>query len=274
MSYKIKTYPDNTTYVEVDSKEFEFAFKVNSYTDLWTLNQVVDAYNHVGIKPKITIPNLIDAQADRRFGENQSSGLKLVCKFLNNLSADFTVFHPHNSEVVEALMDNVRIMDNTNFIQSILPAVYSPNNSTKNGLGSEMILLSPDAGSYKWIVKLANSIGWGGDVFSASKARDGKTGTLTQFIDKNDFGGRDILVLDDICIYGGTFKGLSKLLRERNCGKVYLAVSHMTIKNLGDDPITNYFDEVFTTNSKFDNYTDKKFNDLPNLHVINLFKYV
>ncbi len=28
----------------------------------------------------------------------------------------------------------------------------------------------------------------------------------------------------------------------------------MTIQDLGNDPITNYFDRVFTTNSKFDSY--------------------
>lgn len=77
---------------------------------------------------------------------------------------------------------------------------------------------------------------------------------LNQTIDKQDFQGKDILIIDDICVYGGTFKGLFKLLRERNCGKLYLAVSHMTIQNLGEDPVTNYFNRIFTTNSKFDNY--------------------
>lgn len=65
------------------------------------------------------------------------------------------------------------------------------------------------------------------------------------------------MLLDDICIYGGTFKGLAKLLKERNCGKLYLAVSHMTVQDLGGDPVTNYFDKVFTTNSKYDNYFTK-----------------
>jgi hypothetical protein len=56
-----------------------------------------------------------------------------------------------------------------------------------------------------------------------------------------------------LCVWG-TFKGLSKLLRERNCGKLYLAVSHMAVQSLGEDPVTDYFDKVFTTNSKYDNY--------------------
>ena len=79
-------------------------------------------------------------------------------------------------------------------------------------------------------------------------------------------------------IGGGTFKGLSKMLKERNCGKLYLAVSHITIENLGTDPVTNYFDKVFTTNSKGLEYYaegtghDKAFGVKPeNLKIINLF---
>jgi len=106
------------------------------------------------------------------------------------------------------------------------------------------------------IIVSFDKIGWKGETFSASKYRfilNGKT-KLSQIIDREDFGGKDILIIDDISVYGGTFKGLSKLLRERNCGKLYLAVSHMTVQNLGEDPVTNYFDKVFTTNSKFDDY--------------------
>jgi len=28
----------------------------------------------------------------------------------------------------------------------------------------------------------------------------------------------------------------------------------MTVQNLGEDPVTDYFDKVFTTNSKYDKY--------------------
>jgi len=96
---QINKYPDNSSYAVVHSQE-EITFRVNTYEELWHLNQTVDALNSLGITPTIIIPNLIDAQADRRFNSNESSGLKLVCKFLNSMKARFKVFHPHNSEVV------------------------------------------------------------------------------------------------------------------------------------------------------------------------------
>jgi ribose-phosphate pyrophosphokinase len=273
---EIKKYPDGASYVNIASSiDTPFhVFKVNNYEDLWHLNQLVDVYNHQGKKPTILIPNLIDAQADRRFETNQSSGLKLVCKFLNGMDANFKIFHPHNAEVVEAMMDNVEIIDNSEFIIKVL---YSHmgldlDDSDKDNL----ILMSSDAGGFKSLMKLCDQLDWKGQTYSASKART-KDG-MKQLVDCPNFGGKDIVIIDDISVYGGTFKGLAKLLKERNCGKLYLAVSHMTMQNLGyDDPVTNYFDKVFTTNSKFetytryDNTTDLSDGRPENLEIIKLF---
>jgi hypothetical protein len=84
---KIEKYPDGSSYVTAESTNsgHDRVFKINTYEDLWHLNQYVDAYTYkFRTKPIIKIPNLIDAQADRRFNDGESSGLKLVCKFLNN----------------------------------------------------------------------------------------------------------------------------------------------------------------------------------------------
>lgn len=253
-------YPDGTSYAVVHPTQ-EFTFRINSYEDLWHLNQIVDAQNNLGITPTITIPNLIDAQADRRFTNNQSSGLKLVCKFLNSINAYFKIFHPHNPEVVEALMDNVEIIDNSKFIKNVLYSleVEMSVNKGNDDYPINLVLMSSNARGFKPLMKLCDKIRWIGETASASKARsyeEGKT-TLHQIVSIKDFNGKDILIIDDICVYGGTFKGLSKLLKERNCGKLYLAVSHMTVQNLGEDPVTNYFDKVYCTNSKYDNYTYK-----------------
>lgn len=279
---KINKYPDGTSYISKTSIEPFIAFKINSYEDLWHLNQYVDAYNSDHsreIRLTVTIPNLLDAQADRRFNLGESSGLKLVCKFLNGIDADFKIFHPHNPEVVEAMMDNVEIMDNHEFIGTVLNDYFhmDANPHPKdhpNNVWDDFILMSSDAGGFKPLMKLCDKLDWKGETYSASKART-ESG-MKQLIDRDDFRGKDIVIIDDICVYGGTFKGLARLLRERNCGKLYLAVSHMTVQNLGNDPVTNYFDEVFTTNSKFDEYyiPTKNFpgQGIPkNLEIIKLF---
>ncbi len=282
---KITKYPDGTSYVDIEGVQSPFiTHRINSYEDLWHLNQVVDAYNHQGTKPIVTLPNLIDAQADKRFGEYQSSGLKLVCEFLNRMDATFIVFHPHNAEVVEALLDDVKIMDNAHFINGILHSLVKDkfgdnyDNFQRDSFFNNLILMSSDAGGFKPLIKLSDKINWRGETFSASKVRswDEKDGTkFVQQIDREDFGGKDILIIDDLSVYGGTFKGLSKLLSGKNIGKLYLAVSHMTVQELGEDSVTDYYTKTFTTNSKFDKYYrsdgNKSHYSPTNLEVIKIF---
>jgi len=282
---KLTKYPDGTSYINSPIMG-QTTFKLNSYEDLWHLNQFVDAFkDEYTSKPTILIPNLLDAQADRRFNKGESSGLKLVCNFLNNMDANFKIFHPHNPEVVEALVDNVKIVDNTYFIKEVLSELYCNKANIKRDEGlfyhtnlDNLILASSDAGGFKPLMKLCEKLDWKGETFSASKSRkysDGET-KLTQSVGLQDFEGKDILIVDDICVYGGTFKGLANLFRERNCGKLYLAISHLTIENhKGNDHVFKYFDKVFTSNSKFDSYwiEDKKGGYIKpdNLRVVNLF---
>lgn len=282
---KLIKYPDNTSYVK-DTKLGQRVFRLNVYEDLWHLNQFVDSFRnqHDTLKPYIIIPNLPDAQADRRFNKGESFGLKLVLKFLAGLDANFWIFHPHNSEVVEMAFEildkKVNILDNTTFIEEVITSL-DWYNTVEDGVRKDLksVLMSSDAGGFKPLMKLADKIDWKGETESASKSRkyeDGKS-TLIQKIDKQDFEGKDILIIDDICIYGGTFKGLSKMLRARNCGKLYLAVSHLTIQNhKGDDTVFKYFDKVFTTNSKFDEYFVEDSKGEPkqpeNLEIIKLFQ--
>ncbi len=256
---EINKYPDGSSYVNnISVGLHNNSFRINGYESLWHLNQAVDAYWNVHKnKPTIIIPNLLDAQADRRFNTGESSGLKLVCKFLNGINANFKIFHPHNPEVVEAMMDNVEIIDNSDFIKRVMIKRAKDIKGSKKDFVESLILMSSDAGGFKPLMKLCEKLDWKGETASASKSRtydkDGKT-KLSQNLPRINFGGKDILIIDDISVYGGTFKGLATMLKDCNVGKLYLAVSHMTVQDLGNDPVTNYFDKVFTTNSKFDTY--------------------
>lgn len=277
LKYEIKHYPDGTQYVIVGAGT-QLTFRINDYNDLWTLNQINDVLVRQKRTISLCIPNLIDAQADRRFAPNQSAGLKIVCKFLNEMKGFYQiqVFHPHNAEVVEALIDNVNIIDNYQFITEVLNELkcdFEDTHSRGGKLEDHLILMSSDAGGFKPLMKLSDKLTWEGETYSASKSRKYEEGhsKLTQIVDREDFGGKDILIVDDLCIYGGTFKGLAKLLKERNCGNLYLAVSHLTVESLGQDPVTDYFTKVFTTNSKFDVYYGRDDFEPKNIEVIDLF---
>ena len=257
--YKKQYYPDNSFYVEVGNFNKTFVFRINSYEDLWELNQLHDVYKYNNKNAIVTIPNLFTSQADRRFDIAQPFCLKLVLEFLKGMgNFDYKIFHPHNPEVVEALLgDRVEIIDNSEFIDLVLAkglmGEYTSETETQwdKILESNLILMSSDAGGFKPLMKLCDKLGWQGETYSASKSRKYENGksVLTQIVDRQDFNGKDILIIDDLIIGGATFVGLAKLLKNRNCGKLYLAVSHITIDKPNSE-LFEHFHKVFTTNSK------------------------
>jgi ribose-phosphate pyrophosphokinase len=252
--YEIISYPDGGKYVKVTEFKDVISYNINSYEDLFLLASIKDVYNFNKKSLSLHIPCMFQQQHDRRFNDDESFDLKIVCDFINNLKFEsVTVFHAH-SDVTPALLDNCKIIDNKSFVADTLLSIYSTAKEAEN----KCILMSTDAGGFKPLMKLVDKLNWKGKVYSASKSRKFIAGEskLIQVIDKSDFDGKDVLLIDDLCVYGGTFIGLAKLLKEKNVGNLYLATSHLTVPN----PNTELFDlytEIFTTNSKGLKYPDK-----------------
>src|ERR1044072_405913 len=249
MIYQRKKYPDGGIYAEVsDFSNPVIVEKINNYEDLFFLMSLKSVCDHNDIENvELVIPCMFQQQHDRRFQENQSSELKLMGNFINNLNfKKVSVFHPH-SDVTEGVLNNCRVIDNSRFITKVLADINSPH----------LILLSTDGGSYKWINKLANTIKFQGEVYGASKARQFSAAknehSMVQLIEKMDFGGKDVLVIDDLSVYGSTFLGLADMLVERNVGNIYLAVSHITVPN-PNKGLENKYRRIYCTNSKYDSY--------------------
>jgi ribose-phosphate pyrophosphokinase len=264
--FKKTKYPDGTFYATKleDISHGIFNVYLNSYEDLWFLAQcasLIDASKSI-----IKINCMIDQQADRQFEPNESFNLKIVANFLNSLNfGQVIIFHPH-SDVTPALTNNSVILDNSLFIKQVLDIITSPQAYDEEGKKvpltmfegdyttrdtKNLILVSSDAGGNKPLQKLCDKLDWKGETFSALKARKyvhGKS-ELTQEVLRDNFEGKDLLIVDDMCLYGGTFIGLAKLFRERNIGKLNLAISHLTVPN--PNPLLfELYDKIFTTNSK------------------------
>jgi ribose-phosphate pyrophosphokinase len=278
--YKKIVYPDGDFYIELIEPKIDFTFRINAPEDLWELVHLVDVLNNNNVKPIITIPNLLSAQADKRFKENQSFGYKLIHEFLGGLNANFKIFHPHQEMC--SLLKNVKIIDNSEFIKNVIFEHHNGPSGLRDwdneDVTENLIILLPDGGAYKWGVKLADTIGWKGGVLAAAKNRkfvDGKS-TLTQQLPDYDFTDKDVLIIDDCAIYGGSHIGLAKLLKEKEARNLYLAVSHLTVRNFENNNLFEAFKKVFTTNSKYDCYYVRKDGsggvEPKNLEIIKIFK--
>lgn len=190
-------------------------------------------------KPKemnLFMPYLPYARQDRRCDIGEAFSLKVFCGIINNLNFDSIQIMDCHSEVGAALLNNCHNVSNIELVA---------------GLGmntSEMLLISPDAGSNKKINKLAQYIPFM-DVVKCDKKRDLTTGKLTGFeIFKDDLKGASCVIVDDICDGGGTFIGLAEELKAKNAGNLYLVVTH-GIFSQGFDKLSEHFKRIYCTNS-------------------------
>ena len=128
-------------------------------------------------------------------------------------------------------------------------------NKLKQDINDRFILIAPDGGSLKKIYKLAEQIGYKGDIITCSKDRD-TDGNLTNTIVPLNFTEleKDFIIIDDICDGGATFINIAQEIKDnlidryKTKEKICLTVTHgIFSKSFGE--LSQYFDNIYCTNS-------------------------
>ena len=228
----IKINPDFDTIQKVT-----LTHRLNSFNDLGLLCIAVDALRRMNVKNmELFIPYFPAARQDRVMIKGEPLSVKVYADIINGMQFDKVFVFDAHSEVTPALVNNCEVIPNHTFIEKVVKAIEN-----------EVKLISPDGGALKKIYKVSEFLG-GVEVVECSKSRDVKTGRLSGFkVYNDDLQGADCLIVDDICDGGGTFVGLAEELKNKNAGKLYLAVSH-GIFNKGF-AVLDCFEKIFTTNS-------------------------
>jgi ribose-phosphate pyrophosphokinase len=202
-----------------------------------------DAIKRLGArKIRLLISYIPYARQDKVMVTGEPLSIKVFTELINNCKFDeVLLFDPH-SDVAPALLNNCNITSNHKFILDCARVIHDKGYDRP-------LLVSPDSGAYKKIFKLAEATEYKGEIVLCNKARDLNNGKILSYtVDKDDLKRQDCLIVDDICDGGGTFLLMAEELRKKNCGKIYLAVTH-GIFSKGTDIITDKFDLVFTTDS-------------------------
>lgn len=201
-------------------------------------------------KINLTMPYTPYARQDRVCYKGEAFSLRILASLVNFLNFNsVTVYDPH-SDVTGGLFNNVKIVTQVDILSS-WEKFWS-----KFYLPTQNILVSPDAGSNKKVSEFAKWIGHR-EFARADKLRNLQTGQIIEtVVYKEDFEGKNVIILDDICDGGRTFVELAKILRTRNCGKIALYVTHGIFSN-GVDYLFHYIDEVWTTNSFREEYDEQ-----------------
>lgn len=238
--------------------------RFSSPNDLISILVATDAARRAGFKEiHLVLPYFPAARQDRVCNPGESLTIKVFADLINRCKFDsVNIYSPH-SEVTPALIDNCKLIElDHQFLRNIIAT---------NGWYSnkEVNIVCPDAGAGKRVSKLAKYISDTYNLLSigcklkvnlirCEKVRDVSTGALKEFfVDATDLGKYPTIICDDIVAYGGTFIGLGKVLKERNCGPLCLFVSHADCDK-GLSNMTEFFDKVYTTNSRVNTHSSPK----------------
>jgi ribose-phosphate pyrophosphokinase len=218
------------------SDEVHVTCRIRSTKDIIVLMLAVDALRNSGVKKvSLTMPYIPFARQDRMMVDGEPISIRVFASLINSMNLDeVNVYDPHSDVSVYAI-NNCKVTDNHNFVGRVL--------MDKN----DYLLISPDAGAYKKIFKLAQYLNYRNDIVLCNKARNVDTGEIVSIsCSYSDLGGQDCYIVDDICDGGGTFILLAKELIKRNAGNVYLIVSHGIFSK---GYTLEGVDHVYTTNS-------------------------
>ncbi len=214
-------------------------FKYQGDASLIKLFMVTDALRRQGAKNiDLIIPYFPGSRQDRVMTMGEALSCKVYTDLINHQRYNsVTIFDPH-SDVVCALLNNVRVISNHELVREFISTVNS-------------VLISPDAGANKKVYDLASK-GLSGhiEVVRADKKRDVTNGKLSGFeVYCDNLEGKACYIVDDICSRGGTFIGLAKKLKEHNAGKIYLIISHYEGSADPEKLEDAGIERVFTTDS-------------------------
>jgi ribose-phosphate pyrophosphokinase len=252
IKYKISGFPDGqqdiviTEETILEGHDVQIVSRFNSFQDLELIACTKAALTRLGVDfVSLFIPYLLGARSDREFQEGGTSYLvDIIGPFLNVLKFNRVVVMDVHSDVASACIHRMMNINNTGFVDSVLNGLYS-------GKTEDYYLVSPDAGSFKKLHKLADKIDYNKEIIICSKTRavDGKLSNVIVPIDLKH-SNSDLIIIDDICDGGATFLNIAKEIKKAGThkGKLYLIVTH-GIFSKGFSELAQYFDGIFCTNS-------------------------
>ena len=232
---------DECGYTEVTNNDNWIDWLYDSDSEMFTIMSVVDIIRRNGGEHiSLNMPYLINARMDRIKSPKENFSLKVFANWLNSLKFDKVRVMNVHSNVSEALINN---------IESELPE-YDIMKVNMNYRPE--VIFFPDEGACKRysdmdIIKEMNL-----PIAFGIKKRDWKTGKILdlEVINGSEVYGKKVLIIDDICSAGGTFKFSAIKLLELGAKEVVLYVSHCenNIQN-GDLLNTDLISTIYTTDS-------------------------
>lgn len=248
----INYFPDGTLLLKeiisetTDDKNSEITVKWNyeNNEEMLTIYFLTKHIQSAGFKNIILdMPYIPNARQDRVKNPDDVFTLKYFAELINSLNfTEVKVLDAH-SYVSLALIDRVKECTPQKYIEKVIDHI-------EQKCGKKPLMFYPDEGAgkrYTGMITLPYCFG--------IKKRDWATGEIKGLSVAGEIGlieGSDVLIVDDICSYGGTFIRSAEALAALGAENIYIFVSHCESSALkGKLCECSHIKHIYTTDSIF-----------------------
>lgn len=199
----------------------------------------------------LDMPYIPNARQDRVKTPQDVFTLKYFAELINSLGFHEVRVLDAHSNVGLALIDRVKQSTPQPYIERVIAEI-------EQSTGRKPLMFYPDEGAgkrYSGMITLPYCFG--------IKQRDWSTGEIKSLSVAGESGllaGSDVLIVDDICSYGGTFIRSAEALAALGAKDIYLFVSHCEDSALkGKLCACSHIRQIYTTDSIFTDSENPKF---------------
>ena len=215
-------FPDGTKLIKFIPATFApitITWLYDGDDELFQLIALTQHLKAKGIEVHLKMPYVPNARMDRVKGSDEIFTLKYFSNVINWLEFEgVTICNPH-STVSEALFDRVSVDFDC--------VAEDVKHILETSLDKIDVLYFPDEGACKRYSDLLAPFGL--PVAFGIKKRDWKTGKILgiDITGFNDLKGKNVLMVDDICAYGGTFYYSACALKDKGANDISCYVTHL-----------------------------------------------
>ena len=243
-------FPDNTFRIRqfIEDKKIEIEWLYENEEELIALYFLNKHIREHGFVESIILkmPYIPNARMDRVKNDDEIFTLKYFAEFINSMEFDKVIVKDAHSNVSLALINKVESEDISKNIRCLVDKLL---------IDKQDIIFYPDEGAckrYSEIIEYKNAFG--------IKKRNWRTGKILG-IDVNGHIPKEkfnVLIVDDICSYGGTFYHSANKLKELGADKIYLYVTHCENNILKGELLKgDLIEKIYTTESIFTEENEK-----------------
>lgn len=240
----VTIFPDNTSQVwkvpQVTLPDTNYVHIVWDFThegEFMHLAQLKLLLTRYGFRSTLRLKNMPYGRQDKTVSNDTTFALHAFALVLNSLMFEEVIIHDPHSSVAIDLINNSKAVYPFLEIQKVIDATKPDT------------ICYPDHGAVTKYSELPMFRSW--RFIYGEKERDQLTGKILSYKiiadghEVTNFKGKNVLIVDDICDGGATFKILSEKLRISGVGDINLFVTHgifsKGLKTLRDSGIKRIF---------------------------------